>query len=165
MHVETLRKGIQFDNLLDPNGETISDNTPLFIPWEANYFEVEKIANKIDKYEFGIDYDFGIRTIFGSIAFYWLSRGGLEKSEKFRGITATVGFNETGHQGLLNTRQKLIAALGQPASERNNFEDYKKAIETYEPWNCWEFNTIRVILWGSEFRGSFWYKLDIQKHP
>jgi hypothetical protein len=164
LHVETLKKGILFDNLLDPSGEKILDSNPLFIPWTANYLNVDNVATKVDKYEFGIDYNFGVRTLFDSITFEWLSRGGLDKNAKFSGVTTTVGFNETGHNGLLTTKQKIIAALGQPTSERDNFDEYERVFETYGPWNCWEIDSIKVILWGSDFRGSFWYKLDIQNN-
>ena len=165
IHTDKLKKGILFDNLVDPSNGRILDNSPLFIPWTANYSDINNLVTKIEKYEFGIDYDFGVRTIFGNTTFYWIARGSLNTNEKFRGITTTVGFNEPGHEGLVVTRENLISTLGRPSEERDNFQDYKKANEGYGPWNCWEIDSVKVILWGSDFRGSIWYKLDIQKQP
>lgn len=158
-----LSKSILFENKLDSTGKIVIEDKPLKISWDSNYKDLELIADKIEPFEFGIDYDLGVRTFAKSITELWTVRGKLDKSNKIDNYRATIGWDEKGHNKLLIYREILITEFGKPDEESDNFSDFKLAKNSWGPFNLWKINSIEILLWGSDFRGSFWYKLDINK--
>jgi len=158
-----ISKSILFENKLDPTGKIIINGESLEINWNSSYKELELIADKIDPFEFGINYYLGIRTFAKSIVESWSVRGNLDASNKIDNYRATIGWDEKGHKKLLNYRKHLIKEFGMPNEESDNFEEFKLAQNSWGPFNLWKIDNIEIILWGSDFSGSFWYKLDINK--
>jgi hypothetical protein len=161
-YIEQLKKGLTFDKLYDDDTKEVLSDSPLFIPWTSAYYDIEKFCLNIHEYQFGIDYYLGTRTIFDDLTFSWTSRAGLNKNELFNSITAQLGWDDKGYEAFLKTRIKLIDTLGQPHEELNNFNDYKKVLETYGPFNFWHFEKTHISLHGMDMRGSFIFYFEIK---
>jgi hypothetical protein len=155
-----IREGILFDIL---NGEIINGK-PLQVKWNSCYGDLKAIAEEVTSFEFGVYYNLGVRTILESITELWMVRGSLNENDKIDNITATIGWNEQGHDKLLKYRSILINKLGRPAEEQDNFVNFQEAANSYGPFNKWSFGSVDILLWGSDFRGSMWYKIDIKNN-
>ncbi len=157
-----LPEALYFENKLNRSDGTIIENYPTKISWKKPYNYLEFISEKIDPFEHGVHYDLGVRTLVKGITELWIIRGSKDDSSKIDNCTATIGWNEQGHEKLLNYKAILTEVFGKPDEDSNNFINYNEAIKTWGPFNSWDFGNTSLILWGSDFRGSMWYKIDIK---
>jgi hypothetical protein len=159
--IKKIREGVVFDSKTDFDNNTIIDELQ-FISWDQSYSHLESISDSFDPFEFGVTYNLGVRTIMKGISELWTVRGTLEPKDQIDNYTATIGWNETGHNKFENYRKFLIENLGKPKIDNNSQLKYEEAIVTWGPYSEWEFDTVKLVLWGSDFRGSMWYKIDIK---
>jgi len=159
---DTLSKALVFENKLDRSNGNLIESHPTTISWHNSFKDLEAISDKVDPFEHGVHYDLGVRTLINGISELWIVRGTKDNNTKIDNCTATIGWNENGHEKLLKYREILIKVLGQPSEEMNNHKNYSEAANSWGPFNSWEFGNTKLILWGSDFRGSMWYKIDFK---
>jgi len=153
---------IQFDNKIDPETGRVVDSQPSVIKWDTTYNQLKLIANEVNPYESGVDYNLGVRTLFGVIKEIWTVRGTLNGKDKIDNYVATIGWNEEGHQKLLKYKAELTKIIGPPVEEKV-YHKYEEEFLSGGSFNYWKFDNVTFILSGSEFRDSMWYKISIDK--